>query len=169
MPDLVLMDISMDGRSGLDLTKALRRMYPDMPVLVLSMHDEALYAERALRAGARGYLMKQEAPEVVLEAIRTVLAGRVYVSADISSRMLNELVDYRDVKRGRFGVRGLSDRQLEVFELIGRGATTVGIAKQLRLSIKTVEAHRKNIKAKLGLRRAAELTRRAVQWVESAG
>jgi DNA-binding NarL/FixJ family response regulator len=167
-PNLVLMDISIEGRNGLDVTKGLRRTHPDLPVLVLSMHDEALYAERALRAGARGYLMKQEAPEVVLKAIRVVLAGKVYVSAAISSRILNELVDYKDVKQGRFGVRSLSDRQLEVFELIGQGATTPGIAKALRLSVKTIETHRKHIKAKLGLRNATELMRQAVQWVESA-
>lgn len=165
-PDLAILDISIEGFNGLELTKMLHGRMRQLPVLILSMHDETLYADRALRAGARGYLMKHEAPETVLRAIRLVLGGEVFVSERISARMLKDLVDGSGETGGRTGVDRLSDRELEIFERIGRGMSTGAIAEELHLSVKTVEAHRAHIKKKLKLKTAAELARQAVRWVE---
>lgn len=162
-PDLVLADITMPGRSGLEFIKDLRAQYPKIPVLVMSMHDEGIYAERALRCGARGYIMKNQGGEKLLEAIREVLQGRVYVSRDISAALL-EALGRRGVGVGAATPGGLSDREFEVFQLIGEGLSTRQIGQRLSLSMKTVETHRQAIKRKLKLRTAPELIQQAVRW-----
>lgn len=168
-PDLILMDISIRGSNGIELTKTIRKRYPHLPVLMLSMHDEMLYAERALKAGARGYLMKQEAPEVVLKAIRWVLRGEVYVSSAVSSRVVADLADGSRQHGNRTGIERLSDRELEVFDLIGRGLSTKDMAEKLCVSPKTIEAHRSHIKQKLDVPKSAQLYHKAIRWVESNG
>ncbi len=167
-PDLVIVDLSLKGSSGLELIKRIKSRNSESKMLVSSMFDESLYAERVLNAGALGYVSKQEAMEKVIEAIRCVLSGRVYLSAAMSDRMLHRLArDHQAPERS--AVETLSDRELEVFEMIGRGRTTAEIAAQLHLSVKTVETHREKIKAKLGLRTAAELYQHAVRWVLEQG
>ncbi len=166
-PHIVLVDVSLQGASGIDLTKTIKEQIPNLPILILSMHDESLYAERALRAGARGYVMKQEAAETVLKAIRTVLNGDIYLSDKLSTKVLRELVDGPAADPDRFGVERLSDRELEVFELIGRGYATRRIAEALHLSVKTIETHRAHIKQKLKLGNATELVHHAFLWIES--
>jgi DNA-binding NarL/FixJ family response regulator len=168
-PDLVLMDISIRGVNGIELTKELRARFPNLKVLIISMHDEALYAERALKAGAQGYLMKQEAPEVVLRAIRKVLDGGVFISERISAQLMREMTDCKLADMGSIGVERLTNRELHVFELIGRGMTTQDIAAEMHISIKTVETHRVHIRQKMKLRNAVELTHRAIRWYESEG
>lgn len=166
-PEIAVVDVSLQGASGIDLTKSIKEQHPDLPVLILSMHEESLYAERALRAGARGFVMKQEAAETVLQAIRTVLKGDVYLSERLSSKVLRALVDGPGTEPERFGVDRLSDRELEVFELIGRGYATRRIADALHLSVKTIETHRAHIKQKLKLSNATELVHRAFHWIEA--
>lgn len=166
-PDVVLVDISLEGANGIELTKAINDRYPDLPVLVLSMHDESLYAERALRAGAKGYVMKQEAPEILIKALREVLAGEIYVSGTMASRLLSGLAHKKPGSGLRAGIERLSDRELEVFELLGKGHTTREIAQKLGLGLKTIEAHRAGIKKKLDFQNAAEMVRNAVSWIES--
>ena len=161
-PDVALVDVSLNGGDGIELVKELKSQGLDVPVLVLSMHDEMLYAERALRAGARGYIMKQAAPETLLGAIRQVLAGEVYVSPRMGGTLLQRMVG------GRAGeavspMERLTDRELEVFRMIGAGQTVKEIAGKLCLSAKTVEAHREHIKEKLNLRTSAELLRFAIR------
>ena len=163
-PDLVILDLSLGDGNGLELIRALRKTAPDTPVLVLSMHDEALYAERAIRAGARGYIMKQEAIEGLVGAIREILAGRLFVSKRMSQHLLERLGQDAPVEGGRLG--NLTDRELEVFELIGRGLSTTVIAERLNVSTKTVETYRSNIKAKLDLKDATDLIRFAATWTE---
>jgi DNA-binding NarL/FixJ family response regulator len=165
-PDLAIVDITLRDTSGIELIKDIKIRFPKLPVLVLSMHDESFYAERALRAGARGYVMKEEASEKVMTAIRRVLAGEVYLSESVAARMLSKYVDGRP-EQGSNPVERLSDRELEVFELIGRGLGTSQIAEKLHRSIKTIEAHRANIKRKLQLRTSPELLRMALQWVQT--
>ncbi len=165
-PDLVLMDISLPGKSGLEAIKDIQSLAPGLATLVLSMHDEALYAERVLRAGARGYVMKQEGGKRIMDAIREVLAGKVAVSEKMSARIMDAFTGRRAAEAGST-VENLSDREFEVFQLIGRGRSTKEIAGQLHLSIKTVEVHRVNIKAKLQLATSSELVHYAVRWVES--
>src|SRR5450432_2363219 len=162
-PDVAIVDISLEDRSGIELIKDLRNIDPNLPILALSMHDEALYAERALRAGAKGYIMKQEATEQVMNAIRRVLDGQIYVSEKMSARLLDQFVG---VKPGEdeSPLGRLSDRELEIFSMIGRGLGTREIANKLFLSIKTVEAHREHIKEKLKLKSGTELMRMAVQY-----
>lgn len=163
-PDIVLADISLKDTNGIELVKSLKATHPHTPVLVLSMHEESLYAERALRAGARGYLMKQAPPDHVVAAIRQVLRGELYLSASAHHRMLNTfLTGQRNEVHD--SVEKLSDRELEVFELLGKGHGTSMIAQQLHVSIKTIETHRAHIKTKLGLTTAPELMRNAVEWV----
>lgn len=164
--DLVLLDISLPDKSGLELIKDIRALRPELPVLVVSMHDEMIYAERVLRAGARGYIMKQEGGKKFLRAIRQVLAGQVFVSEMMSARIL-EVFSGRQPGNSSSPVRNLSDREFEVFRLIGQGLGSRVSADQLHLSIKTVEVHRANIKEKLGLKTATELVRYAVRWVDS--
>jgi DNA-binding NarL/FixJ family response regulator len=162
MPDIAIVDISLDDRSGIELIKDLRARNESLPVLVLSMHDEALYAERALRAGAKGYIMKQEATEKVMTAIRKALEGQIYVSERMAARLLDQFVSARPGEE-ESPLGRLSDRELEIFSMIGRGLGTREIANKLFLSIKTVEAHREHIKEKLKLRSGTELMRMAVQ------
>lgn len=166
-PALVLLDISLPDRNGLELIKDLHTLRPELPVLVISMHDEALHAERVLRAGARGYIMKQEGGGKILDAIRRVLAGQIYVSGKMSALILERVAGQRP-KGSRSPIERLSDREFEVFSLLGQGLATREIARRLHLSVKTVEVHRLNIKRKLGLRTATELVRYAVRWVETA-
>ncbi len=167
-PDVVLVDISLADRSGIELLKEIRAQFPDVATLALSMHDETLYAERALRAGARGYIMKEEATEKVMNAIRRVKAGEIALSEKMATRMLNQLVTSKRGTTGR-AVDRLSDRELEVFMMIGRGIGTREIAEKLQLSVKTVEAHREHIKEKMGFKSGAELLRYAMQYMMEQG
>jgi DNA-binding NarL/FixJ family response regulator len=166
--DLALLDISLPDKNGLELLKDLRALRPELPILVVSMHDEMIYAERVLRAGGRGYIMKQEGGVKFLTAIRQVLAGQMYVSDNMSSRIL-EIFSGRQSDGSGSPVQKLSDREFEVFRLIGQGTGTRVIAEQLHLSVKTVEVHRANIKHKLDLKNATDLVRYAVRWVDSQG
>jgi len=163
-PDLAIVDISLTESNGLELIKQLKSHCPSLPVLVLSTHDEALYAQRAVRAGARGYVMKQAPTREVMNAIRTVLGGDLYLSDPMRSRLVREHLDGSKGERGT-EVEGLSDRELEIFDLIGHGDTTRRIATKLHVSVSTVETHRAHIKEKLSLHNAVELVRRAVEWV----
>ena len=167
-PHLVILDLSLGDDSGLELLKSLKARRPDLPVLVLSMHDEAYYADRVLRAGAMGYVMKQEAAEQVIAAIRQVLSGKVYLSEAMASSMLSRLVGGKATEGGS-PVANLTDRELEVLQLIGKGLGTRQIADKLRLSVKTVENHREHLKAKLKLHSSAELVRYAVRWELEGG
>src|SRR5277367_4925389 len=162
-PDVLIVDISLNGPDGLDLLKTIRTTHPTLPVLILSMHDESLYAERALRAGANGYIMKQEATEKVLVAVRRILGGEVYVSDRIANQMLKHNITGSGTLRNS-SVADLSDRELEVFRLIGEGHGTRQIAEKLHLSIKTVESYQAHIKEKLSLRNGRELVQHAIQW-----
>jgi DNA-binding NarL/FixJ family response regulator len=165
-PDLLLADISLPDKSGLDVVKDLQALQPGLAVLVISMHDESLYAERVLRAGARGYIMKQEGGRKLLEAIRRVLNGQIYVSDKISATILESFSGRRN-ETSRGPIENLTDREFEVLRLLGEGKGTREIAALLHLSGKTVEAHRANIKRKLELKSAGELIRYAVRWVET--
>jgi DNA-binding NarL/FixJ family response regulator len=166
-PALVITDVTLPGRSGLDLVKDLVAVVPELNVLVVSMHDEMLYAERALRAGARGYLMKEAGSERMLTAIRQVLEGRVYVSDRIQAKILEGMSGPRNRGAGSSPIEKLSDREFEVFRLLGQGRKTKEIADQLHLSHKTVAVHRGHIKEKLQLASATELVHQAVRWVEA--
>jgi DNA-binding NarL/FixJ family response regulator len=163
-PDLVLADISLPGRNGVELIKEIRALQPVVLILVISMHDESLYAERILRAGARGYIMKQESGPTMIQAIRQVLAGRIYLSGKMSARILENVTGKRAKASS---IERLSDREFEVFQLIGRGKSTVQIAEELHLSTKTVEAHRARVKEKLDLQTMTELISFASRWVET--
>jgi DNA-binding NarL/FixJ family response regulator len=162
-PELLIVDISLNGPDGLDLLKSVRTTHPTLPVLILSMHDESIYAERALRAGANGYIMKQEATEKVLVAVRRILNGEIYVSDRIANRMLKLYITGSGTLRNS-SIADLSDRELEVFRLIGEGHGTRQIAEELHLSVKTVESYQAHIKEKLSLRSARELMQHAIQW-----
>jgi len=166
--DLAVLDISLPDRNGLELIKDIRSVKPELPVLIISMHDEALYAERVLRAGARGYIMKQEGGNKLLQAIRQVLTGQIYVSEKMSARIL-ETFSGRKSEQSASPVAKLSDREFEVFQLIGQGKGTKEIAQHLNLSVKTVEVHRAKIKEKLSLLTATDLVRYAVRWTEAQG
>jgi len=165
-PDIVIADISLKTTHGLELVKDLQARFPSLPVLVLSMHDESLYAERVLRAGAKGYITKQEATRKIMLAIRQVLSGQVYVSEKMASRMVNKLVSGRNQEQSS-PIERLTDRELEVFQLIGRGQGTRKIAEELHLGIKTVESYRARIKEKLKLDDGTQLLQQAIQWVHS--
>jgi len=164
-PDVAVVDISLRDSSGIELVKDIRIRWPEMLVLVLSMHDESFYAERVLRAGARGYVTKDEAGEKVITAIRRILTGEVYLSERMSSKMLCKLVDNRQ-GIGGVSVECLSDRELQVFEMIGQGHGTRNIADTLHLSPKTIESHRERIKKKLKFANASELLQHAIHWVQ---
>lgn len=166
--DLAIVDISMEGISGIELIKMLKTRNGNLPVLVMSMHDESLYAERVLRAGAKGYVMKHEAPETILAAIRQILRGNIHVSDRIRSRMLQQISDAPS-QTDSSPLNKLSDRELEIMQLIGQGFRTAEIADKINRSIKTIEAHRANLKKKLNLNNAAELIHFAVQWAERSG
>jgi DNA-binding NarL/FixJ family response regulator len=165
-PDLVLADISLPDKHGLELIKDLQALHAGLLILVVSMHDESLYAERVLRAGARGYIMKQEGGKKMMLAIRTVLAGQIYVSEKMSAKIL-EIFSGRRSETKQSPIEKLTDREFEVFQLIGQGKGTRQIAETLHLSVKTVEVHRFHMKQKLELSDAPSLVRYAVRWVET--
>jgi DNA-binding NarL/FixJ family response regulator len=165
-PDIVIADITLKTTHGLELVKDLQSRMPALPVLVLSMHDESLYAERVLRAGARGYITKQEATKRILLAIRQVLGGQIYISEKMASRMVHKMVLGR-AEQQKSPIERLTDRELEVFQLIGRGQGTRRIAEELHLGIKTVESYRARIKEKLKLEDGTQLLQHAIQWVHS--
>jgi len=162
-PDIVMLDISLNGPDGLDLLKTIRARDSSLPVLILSMMDEALYAERGLRAGANGYIMKQQATEQVLVAIRRILGGEIYLSERMANKMLHLFVGGSPTEQSS-PIADLTDRELEVFRLIGEGHGTRQIADELHLSIKTVESYQAHIKEKLLLKNGRELVQRAIQW-----
>ncbi|WP_454736056.1 response regulator [Cupriavidus necator] len=164
-PDLAIVDLSLHSNSGLDLVKTLRQHYPKLAILVLSMHDETLFAERALRAGANGYLMKLEATEHILNAIREVLAGNIYLSAAMHEKLARALTVPKKIQTG--SIASLSEREFEVLHLIGLGFSTREIAMKLNRSVKTIEAHQANIKEKLDIPNGKELMRFAIQWIEN--
>ncbi len=164
-PDLLLVDISLKGPDGLELTKSIRALEPELPILIVSMHDETLYAERVLRAGANGYIMKEEVAQNVVHAVRKVLSGDIYMSDRMRQKILRGVAGQRSNTTSS-AIERLSDRELEVFRLIGQGHGTRKIAEELHLSVKTIETYRAHIKEKLGLNNATELVRQAVQWVE---
>jgi DNA-binding NarL/FixJ family response regulator len=165
-PHVVLVDLSLKNENGLELIKDIRVRHPKMLVLVLSMHDESFYAERALRAGAKGYIMKQQAPGQFLQAIRRILAGEIYVSEAISAKLVSKLAAGASAVQA-FSPERLSDRELEVFRLIGTGLGTRRIADRLSRSVKTVETYREHIKFKLNLKDSSELVQTAIQWLQS--
>jgi DNA-binding NarL/FixJ family response regulator len=162
-PDIVVLDISLSGPDGLDVLKEIRSKTAALPVLILSMHDESIYAERAMRAGANGYIMKQEATEKVLVAIRRILQGDVYLSDRLTNTMLQQFVRGNTPSKTSPLVQ-LTDRELEVFRLIGEGHGTRRIADELHLSVKTIESYQAHIKEKLALRNARELVQHAIEW-----
>jgi DNA-binding NarL/FixJ family response regulator len=165
LPDLVLTDISLPGLSGIDLTKTLTAQFPKLPVLVLSMHEEMVHGERAFRAGAKGYLTKQEATEKVVFAIRRILSGEDYLSERMQTLLLRQVRN--KPKSGMISVlSSLTDREYEIFRLIGMGMSSSEIAEKLSRSVKTIEAHRANLKQKLGLRNAIELNRFAANYAD---
>ena len=166
-PDIVVLDLGLPDRNGLEVLKDFQALNPNLPVLVVSMHDEMLYAERTLRAGARGYVMKEAGGEKLLLAIRAVSEGRVFVSERVSSELLGNLGRKTSVNPNRdLMLDRLSDREFEIFRLLGEGHSTRTIAERLRLSPKTVDAHRANIKSKLALKDGAALVRQSVRWNE---
>jgi DNA-binding NarL/FixJ family response regulator len=165
-PDIVIADISLKTTHGLELVKDLQVRFPSLPVLILSMHDESLYAERVLRAGAKGYITKQEATKKILPAIRQVLSGQIYISEKMASRMVHKMVLGR-AQEQKTPIERLTDRELEVFQLIGSGQGTRRIAAELHLGIKTVESYRARIKEKLKLEDGTQLLQQAIQWVHS--
>lgn len=165
-PDLLITDLTLPGRNGLELIKDVNAILPGLKVFVVSMHDELLYAERALRAGARGYLMKEAGAEKLLAAIRHVLSGQVYVSERMQAKILNTMTGQNPRGAGS-PIEKLTDREFEVFRLLGEGRSTKEIADQLHLSHKTVAVHRGHIKEKLGIATAPELVHHAVRWVSA--
>lgn len=165
-PDLVLTDLTMPGRSGLEFVKDLHALHAEIPILIMTMHDEAVFAERALRAGARGFIMKEAGGENLLTAIRRVLSGDVYVSDRMAARILQGLSGAKP-RSSSSPIEKLTDREFEIFQLIGHGKSTRDIAAQLHLSPKTVDVHRANIKEKLGLSDVTALIRHAVRWIET--
>jgi DNA-binding NarL/FixJ family response regulator len=162
-PDLMLIDITLPGKSGLELIKDVRAMRPDLPILVISMHDESLYADRVLRAGARGYITKHEGGDKMIVAIRQILNGKIYVSESMSAHIL-EMFSGGQLGTERSSIQNLSDREFEVFQALGEGSSTHEIAKKLHLSAKTVDAHRANIKTKLKINTTEELITYAARW-----
>ena len=165
-PHVALVDLSLKNESGLELIKDIKARFPEVLILVLSMHDELFYAERVLRAGAKGYVMKQQATDLVLVAIRRILGGEIYLSDSMSSKVLRNVTGKKTEKAGS-SVDQLSDRELEVFRLIGTGLGTRQIAERLSRSVKTVETYREHIKLKLDLKDSSELVQNAIQWSQS--
>ena len=163
-PDLLLVDITLPGKSGLELIKDVKAMHPELTMLVISMHDESLYADRLLRAGARGYITKHEGGEKLIGAVRHVLGGNIYVSEHMSAHIL-EIFSSGHKTAERSAIEQLSDREFEVFELIGAGLSANQIATRLHLSAKTVDAHRANIKTKLKIKSSSELISYAARWI----
>ncbi|WP_438483426.1 response regulator [Oleiharenicola lentus] len=167
-PDLTIVDITLKSTNGIELTKNLRVQAPKMQILIVSMHDENIYAERALRAGAMGYLMKQEASENIITAIKRIQGGDIYLSDRIKEKMLHRLVNHRN-EEVVSPIETLSDREMEVFQLIGNGYGTRQIATKLNLSVKTIDSYREHLKEKLNLPTGSELVRYSIQWVKSQG
>jgi DNA-binding NarL/FixJ family response regulator len=167
-PDLVLADITMPGKSGLEFIKDMKAHYPEIPILVISMHSESIYAERVLRSGGRGYVMKSEGGERVLEAIRHVLDGAIYVSRGMAAVLLDNWSQIRSPDTDR-PLRVLTDREFEIFQLIGQGVPTTEISRRLHVSVKTVGTHRVHIKQKLNIKSGTELVQHAVQWITTQG
>jgi DNA-binding NarL/FixJ family response regulator len=169
-PTIAVVDLSLKDGNGLDLIKDIKIRYPKVAVLVLSMRDDSFYAERALRAGAMGYITKEEATDRIVEGIRRVLAGEVYLTDSLSAQLLGRMVD-KNASLETSPIDELTDRELQVFDMIGQGMATREIAENLKLSVKTVESHREHIKNKLNLTNATELLKRALQWsqLESNG
>lgn len=165
-PEIVIVDISIGDRSGIELIKDIKALDPSVAVLVFTMHDEGFYAERALRAGARGYIMKRETTQKIIGGIREVLAGRLFISQGLASLLAQKLVDGK-LSADSSPVKQLSDRELEVFQLLGKGYETRQVAESLKVSMKTVQAHCAHIKEKLNLTNASELLREAVRWHEN--
>ena len=164
-PDIAIVDITLRSGNGLDLIKDLQIRAPETAVLVLSMHDESLYAERVLKAGGRGYIMKQEGGKKIIEGIRQVVSGHTYVSPAVSARILDSFSGR--ARQEKAGVEQLTDREFEVFQLIGQGLSTKEMAEKLRVSVKTVEVHRVNIKEKLNTPTVPDLIRYAVRWMDA--
>ena len=162
-PDLVIVDLALKDSSGINVLKEIKATFPDLYCLVLSMHDETIYAERSLQAGARGYVMKQESADILLQAIRKVLQGDIYLSGQMSDVVINRMAGNG---KGKTGIDALSNRELEVFELIGNGVATRKISEKLNISVKTVETHRARIKDKLGIQNSTELVHYAVNWIK---
>ncbi len=165
VPEIALIDISLQNQSGLDLVRQIRQSYPSVKILIISMHDEVVYASRALKAGAMGYVMKQEPASLILEAVQTVLNGKIYVSSVMRDRLLEMVFLHRDENEA-VSTDVLSDRELEVLDLMGQGYGAVDIAKLLTLSVKTVNAHYDHIKDKLKMTSTSELRRYAVKWIQ---
>jgi len=166
-PEIMVVDISLGGKSGIDLIKDLKAVHPKMLAIVFSMHDESLYAARVLQAGARGYIMKSASPEKIIDGIRQMLAGNIVLSEPMREHLMTQLVGGKTATAIASPLESLSDRELTVFELIGQGLGSNQIAKKISLSIHTVQSYREHIKEKLNLRHAAELIQHAVQWVQS--
>lgn len=166
-PDVVIVDLTLKGGHGLELIQDIKARNQQVKMLVSSMHDESLFAERALRAGAAGYISKQESPEKIIDAVRRVLRGEIYLSPRMTSRLLHRISTGEPLEKN--AVETLSDRELEVFEMVGQGLSTKQIARKLDLSHKTIETHREKIKLKLNLKNSAELSRHATQWVLENG
>jgi DNA-binding NarL/FixJ family response regulator len=167
-PDIALVDVTLKTTSGIELMKHLKALRPEMPVLMMSMHDESLFAERALRAGAKGYIMKLEPSATILAAIRRILGGDLYLSEKMKEKMLHRLVKTGGTEVV-YAIDTLSDREMEVFQLIGNGYGTRQIATRLNLSVKTIDSYREHLKLKLRLDGGTELVRHAIQWVKSEG
>jgi len=165
-PDLVITDLTLPGRNGLELIKDLGATHPEIPIVVLSMHDELIYAERVLRAGGRGYVMKDTPPNRLIEAIHIVLGGGVFASQTVTNHLLKAISVGKDPSKPNFPLERLSDREMEVFELIGQAKSNHEIASLLGISPRTLDAHRYHIREKLGLGDGSELTRHAIRWVE---
>lgn len=164
-PDAIIVDISLKGANGLELIKNLKAIHDDIPILVFSMHDETIYAQRALRAGAKAYVMKKESPSKVIDAIRKIIQGEIYVSPSVADQVLHQIVNGPG-NVSTSPVDRLTDRELEVVQLIGRGLSSREVAESLHLSVKTIESHRAHVKEKLSLRNATELVQFSVQWVD---
>lgn len=165
-PDMAIVDVTLKNTSGIELMKSIKAQFPQLPVLIMSMHDESMYAERGLRAGAKGYIMKHEANSKILQAIETILRGELYLSDAIKEKMLHVMARGPG-KEIRYSLDTLSDRELEVYRLVGHGFGTKEIAEKLNLSSKTIDSYRENLKIKLRLRKGSELVQHAIQWVKS--
>lgn len=164
-PDIVIIDIQLEGSvNGLELVKSIKDRFPNVLTLVLSMHDESIYAERAVRSGARGYLMKEVAPKKIVEAIQAVLNGELYISENQSKKIIDKLI-HGTLDTESLSIDVLSDREFEIFQLIGNGFSTKEIGKKLNLSIYTIESHKRNIRTKMNLNNSADVTKHAIQWV----
>ena len=166
-PDLIVTDLTLPGRNGLELIKDLAALHPEIPIIVLSMHDEMAYAERVLRAGGRGYVMKDTPPGQLLDAIRTVLGGGVFASQQVTNNLLRTISSGKKPTRPCFPLECLTDREMEVFELIGQAKSNHDISTQLGISPRTLDAHRAHIREKLGFIDGNELTRHAIRWIEA--